>query len=296
VNPSLSIVIATRDMARETASCLVALEPQARPPTEVLVADGSRDGSAELIERQFPWVRVVRGRVGAGLAELRATGLAEAHGDVIAFTDPHGQVSSNWVERLRAAPWQRFAAVGGVVAPPSCRCLSDWAAFLCEYGPHLPSQPPGPAMILPGNNVGFRHEALERAGLIGEREFWKTFVLWRLARRGERFWVDPCLVVHRRRTTAPLAFIRERYLHGRCFGANRAAHRSQPYRLARALSCLVVPELHTTRLIQTVSPDVNYRGALWRSLPYLAAFNAAWALGELIGYLLGGGDACSQLN
>ena len=75
-SPLLSVVIAARNAGPEIGPCLAALEGQLRPGVEVLVADGSTDGTPEMIEGRFPWVRVVRGGPGRGLAELRAAGLA----------------------------------------------------------------------------------------------------------------------------------------------------------------------------------------------------------------------------
>ena len=297
----LSVVIAARDAAEQIVPCLAALEAQARTDVEVLVADASRDGTAEVVERAFPWARLVRGDVGSGLAELRAAGLARARGRIVAFTDVYCRVSPDWVARLLGQPWATCAAVGGVVVPERRTRPAEWAAFLCEYAPHLPPAPAGGTTLLPGNNVAFRRDALERAGLVGGRQFWKVFALWRLASLGERFRADPGLVVHHYRPTPAPEFAHQRYLHGRCFGANRVrqerpARRRWVRRLARAASCPAVPLLLTARLVAAVHGNRRYRRALWRSLPYAVLFNVAWGWGELDGYLRGAGDACARLT
>jgi hypothetical protein len=159
----------------------------------------------------------------------------------------------------------------------------------------VPPQPRGEVAILPGNNVGFRRDALVRAGLVGEREFWKTFALWRLAALGERFWVDPDLVVLHQRSTHTASFAYHRYLNGRCFGANRVAGQSWKQRLKWAAICPGLPFLLTARLVGAVQGHPRYRRALWQSLPVGLLFHAAWAMGEFDGYLRGRGDACSRL-
>ncbi len=291
----LSVVIATRNAMEYIEPCLAALEPQIRDDTEVVVADGSRDGTAERIEQAFPWARLVRGSARDSLGELRATALANTHGDIVAFTDVYCRVSPGWMDRLRQEPWHMYAAIGGAVVPVPRRRLSEWAAFLCEYGPFLPPVPAGQASNLSGNNIAFRRDALERAGLIGEREFWKVFALWRLRALGERFGTDPGLLVHHSRTTHLTEFTYHRYLHGRCFGARRAATRSWLYKCARAGSCPALPLLLTVRLVRAVHGNQSYRRVLWQSMPFAVLYHAAWAWGELLGYLRGSADTCSQL-
>ena len=152
-----------------------------------------------MVEREFPWARPLRCPVGTGFGELRARGLASSTGDPIVFLDVYCRVQPGWLECWRDEPWDRYAAVGGLVEPAARIGLADWAAFLSEYGPYLPPLPAGETDHLIGNNVGFRRDALERAGLVGAAQFWKTFAVWALRARGERCWTDP-----RRNYTAAL--------------------------------------------------------------------------------------------
>jgi glycosyltransferase involved in cell wall biosynthesis len=301
----LSVVIATRDAGRDIGPCLAALERQVGADAEIVVADGSGDGTAELVEREFPWARLVRGEAGRGLAELRAAGLTRARGEIVALTDVGCRVGPDWVSRLARQPWHAYAAVGGAVISEGRTGLADWTAFLAEYGPYLPPLAAGPVTHLPGNNVAFRRDALERAGLIGAREFWKVFALWRLATLGERFWTDPELVVYHGRSAPPREFARQRYLHGRCFGARRLDRAGwavgggrcpPPARLARVAAAPLVPLLLTARLARAVHGKRPYRRMFWRGLPLIFLFHLAWGWGELHGYLRGSGGACARLT
>jgi glycosyltransferase involved in cell wall biosynthesis len=291
----LSVVIASRDNPEELAACLDALAPQVNDEVEVLVVDASRNSSRQPVERTSGSVHILRAPVGCGLAQLRAAGLAHSAGTVVAFTDACCRVDAGWVERLRGQPWHTYAVVGGAVLPAPEPGLADWAAFLVEYGPYLPPRPAGEASQLPGNNVAFRRDALERAGLVGAPEFWKAFALPRLAAQGACGWFDPDLVVHHYRSAPAREWATLRYLHGRCFGANRAAASRRRWRLARAAMSPLVPFVLTARLVRTVQSKPAGRRHLWRSLPVLLAFHIAWAWGELDGYLRGRGDACARL-
>lgn len=296
LSPSLSVVIGSRNAEGSLDACLASLQTQVDDTVQVIVAEASTDGTAELVTGRYPWATLVQCATETGIGRVRAAGLRVAEGDVIAFTDPFCRVAPNWVATLRRQEWQRYAAVGGVVVPAPRAHATDWAAFLNEYAPHLTPQPAGEATILTGNNVGFRRSALEHAGLLTESEFWKTFALWRLAERGERFWVDPELVVQHAKSTPGLDFLIGRYLHGRCFGATRVAGQPLRSRLARALTCPALPLVFTSRLVRSVNSNATYRRVLWRSLPINLIFHTAWAVGELDGYLRGPGTACARLT
>jgi len=80
---SISIIIPVWNGAPFIGACLRSIQPQLQPGDEVIAVDnGSTDGSAELIARDFGWVQLVRaGRNlgyggGANLALLRARGAA----------------------------------------------------------------------------------------------------------------------------------------------------------------------------------------------------------------------------
>jgi glycosyltransferase involved in cell wall biosynthesis len=291
----ISVIIPTRDAATRTRECLAFLAPQVDAQSEILVVCGADDGTAEIVEREFPTCHVLRCPPGTGFGELRARGLAQATGDLMVFLEVYCRVGQGWLARWRDQPWEEVAAVGGLVDPLPRRTLANWAAFLSEYAAYIPPLEPGQADHLLGNNVAFRRDALERAGLLGRCEFWKTFAVWALAGQGDRCWTDPRQVVGHQRVVQAAEFTLHRYWHGRCFGAGRIRGCGWTTRLARAATCPLVPFLLTARLIRDVPPDLAYRRLMWLSLPYAFMYHVAWALGELDGYLRGPGPACTRL-
>jgi len=85
--PALSVVIPTRNRRRELARTLALLGAQRLPSHEVLVADnGSRDGTASMLRRRFPRVRVLDLGRNRG-AEARNVAAAEARGRVLLMLD-----------------------------------------------------------------------------------------------------------------------------------------------------------------------------------------------------------------
>lgn len=84
---AISVVIPCYNARRWIGATLRSVLAQELPPAEVVVVDdGSRDGSAEQVERDFPQVRVVR-QANAGVAAARNRGVREARGDWVAFID-----------------------------------------------------------------------------------------------------------------------------------------------------------------------------------------------------------------
>ncbi|RFU22385.1 glycosyltransferase [Geodermatophilus marinus] len=121
--PGVSVVIPTMFERPEGLSrCLQALLRQDLPPVEVLVVDNRRatspGGTGDVPELADPRVRLLRQPV-PGISAARNRGVAEATGEVIAFTDDDVTVDRHWLRALA----ERFAAepsldgLGGLVVP-----------------------------------------------------------------------------------------------------------------------------------------------------------------------------------
>ncbi|MCZ2803720.1 glycosyltransferase [Modestobacter sp. VKM Ac-2983] len=122
--PSVSVVIPTMVARPEgLASCLDSLLHQDLPPVEVLVVDNRRTGDSSDVRTSVPQladprVRLLREPV-PGISAARNRGVAEARGEVIAFTDDDVQAAPGWTRALA----ERFAVepgldgVGGLVLP-----------------------------------------------------------------------------------------------------------------------------------------------------------------------------------
>jgi glycosyltransferase involved in cell wall biosynthesis len=118
--PRVSVVIPCFNTERFAAATLRAVLAQAGAELEVIVVDdGSTDGSAALIEREFPQVRLIR-RTNAGVAAARNAGIAAATADWIAFCD----ADDIWLQGKLAAQFAAMAAV------PDCRMsYTAWAIW-----------------------------------------------------------------------------------------------------------------------------------------------------------------------
>jgi len=100
--PDLSIVIVSWNVRELLRRCLLSLAGgQEELLSEVIVVDGaSADGSAEMVEGEFPWVRVIRRSENVGFSRGNNLGLAEASGRYLLLLNPDTEVLGNALTRM----------------------------------------------------------------------------------------------------------------------------------------------------------------------------------------------------
>ena len=102
--PKISVVIPCYNAAPYIGAALRSVLSQSDVELEVIVVDdGSRDGSADLVRREFPQVRLIE-QANQGVAAARNTGIAAASHDWIAFVD----ADDIWLAGKLAAQWQQL--------------------------------------------------------------------------------------------------------------------------------------------------------------------------------------------
>ncbi len=99
-----SVVIPVRNGVNTISQCLLALENQSIPTDEyeiIVVDDGSTDGTATAVQR-FGHVTLLSQNPG-GPAKARNTGIREANGEWVLFTDADCIPAPNWIDILLQA-------------------------------------------------------------------------------------------------------------------------------------------------------------------------------------------------
>jgi GT2 family glycosyltransferase/DNA-binding beta-propeller fold protein YncE len=203
--PRVSVVVCAYNAADTLEDNLTSLDRLTYPDYEViLVNDGSRDRTSE-IGRSHPRVRVID-TPNRGLSAARNVGLAEATGEVVAYTDADTRVDPDWLTFL-VQPFLNSDVVGSggpnVVPdddPPIAQCIAR--------------APGGPTHVLlddriaehvPGCNMAFRREALLAIGGFNPiylRAGDDVDVCWRLQARGGRIgFASAALVWHHHRSS-----------------------------------------------------------------------------------------------
>lgn len=114
--PELDVVIVSHGAAELLRRCLSSLErhPASGIETRVTVVDsGSPDGTPEMVEREFPWVRLIR-RGNIGFSAANNVVLRESEADAVLLLNPDTEVYAGSIDtalkRLRSEP--RIGMVG----------------------------------------------------------------------------------------------------------------------------------------------------------------------------------------
>ncbi|MGW0576937.1 glycosyltransferase [Streptomyces sp. NPDC002920] len=180
---SVSVVIATRERADRLAHALDSMLAQDHPDFEIVVVDNApvTDATRELVERKYAErVRYVTEPV-PGLAVAHNTGVAAAHGEVIAFTDDDVVADPRWLTEL-TAPFGADPGLGcatGLILPARLRTpaqvlLESHGGFAKGFAPRTydPADPPAGEPLFPftagrfgsGANMAFRTQVLRAVG------------------------------------------------------------------------------------------------------------------------------------
>src|ERR1700754_1658126 len=120
-NPRVSVVVPTRNEARNLEIVLPAIAAVRPAVHEVIVVDGnSVDGTVETAQRVLPWVKVIH-QTRRGKGNAMACGFAAATGDVVVMFDADGSADPAEIPAFVAAlvagadlaKGSRFAPGGG---------------------------------------------------------------------------------------------------------------------------------------------------------------------------------------
>ena len=175
---NLTVVVSTYNRADRLPSALDALLQQAgNVAYEIIVVDNnSTDTTRDVVNAM---ASVSSGRVRyafeprQGLSHGRNTGIAQAAGPLIAFTDDDVRVAPDWVRQLTRVfdEHPEIAYVGGPVLPnwleppPPWLTKAHWAPLaLQDYGSDAIVTGKDRGMCLVGANMAFRQSVFERVG------------------------------------------------------------------------------------------------------------------------------------
>jgi len=280
MEPKLSVVVAVKDGAANFPRLLEALAGRS-DDTEVLICSA---GPAPSIEPEET-VLTVSLPVETLVPHLWSEGIARARGTAVALTTAEFVPSADWLQRLHRADLKRWAGVGGAIDNDPKASARNWAVFFLRYSAFAPPLPAGETNEIAADNAIYDRAAIIEYPDLLREGFWEPSFHRRFRAAGRKLMLDPDLVVVHHGTVSPANFSRQRYLHGRAYGAERAQCGTLGRNLGLlALSPLVAPLL-LARVISRMAKRPAYRAKLLPAFPWLVRFTLAWATGEAAGYL-----------
>jgi hypothetical protein len=285
---NMSVVVVILGGRSYLPKCLEALVQQVSgEDAEIVVPTDRRTPDLAALQKLFPAVRFLAVSGRRTYAELRALGVQESRGTIVALTEDHCTPNSDWCAQIRKAHAGSHVAVGGAVDKKGSDTAINWALYLADYGRYMSPMPEGPLHHLSDCNVSYKRSALQTISDVWHREFHEPAVHEALRARGESLWFSPRVVVRQQRSLGFSEAVKDRYSFGRLFGGERVASASRLVRLFYVSFSMLLPVLLTARVAQQVFRRRRRMGVFLYALPALALLNLAWAWGEFVGYVTG---------
>lgn len=138
--PEVSVVVLNFNGRDYLPACLHALAGTDYPEDKLdvtVVDNASSDGSAELVEREFPDVRLLRSGGNVGFAVGNNLGIRAAGGEYVALINPDTEVEPGW---LRPLVETMEGAVDIAAACPKLLLYEDRLAVWLESGTFVPRE------------------------------------------------------------------------------------------------------------------------------------------------------------
>jgi glycosyltransferase involved in cell wall biosynthesis len=167
--PAVSVIVPVRNGGDQLEVLLGALARQTLPRERfevIIVDDRSTDDTPERI-RQSGLARLVVTPVRSGSYAARNLGIAEASGEVLAFTDGDCVPAPDWLERGLAAASNGADLVAGHIAMPLGERPS--ASALVDYARHLNQERAVGEGFGATANLWMRREFAERVGRFNDK-------------------------------------------------------------------------------------------------------------------------------
>ncbi len=283
----MSVVIASNRDKALLHACIGSLLGQCqRVNAELLVARAGTPADVAVLGKSYPSVRFIPAPVDSSIPALRALGMGQATGDVVALTEDHCIADESWVEALMQTASGDADVVGGGMDNARRSRAVDWAAYFAEYGFFSPDRPDGEEdrPLLTGANVAYkRHVIADVVGWAKDGE-WENVAHDRLVAQGSMLRFARTAAIYQNQTYSVAAFCVDRYVHGRDYARKRLVEEG-PNRWALFAASPMLPPLLTWRVARAAAR--SRWGTFLRALPATFLFLTAWSVGEAVGYLRG---------
>jgi len=282
VTVSFTVVIAVWEEPAALKEALAALKPQLGARDEVLVVGNL--GRPDFLQ-EFSWMHWLEQPPEALVPHLWARGINASKGEWVALTTAHFVPAADWLARLREGSESEGAAgVGGFIDPPRGVGLDAWATWFLRYSAYFHLRRRQSVHDLAGDNAAYRRVDLSTHAQAMGDGFWEPDFHRLVLAQGRELVFDPRLRVTQQASFGVRRFCRQRRHHGRQFGEARMRGKSYALRLAGILALPLIPPLLLAKVGRRVLAHGRHIGPFLASLPVLALFVTAWALGEVEGY------------
>lgn len=294
--PALSIVIASVNGLDLLEKTLKAIDNLAeRPQIEVVVVDRVGQSVRSRLKDRSPKITVVPVDQKLTIPRLRFLGVGASKAPIVAFLEDHVAVEPGWAAAILEAHRNDCGAVGGAVADGRTDLVST-AAFLCEYHRYMPPVVEGPCDDLPGNNIAYKREVIEKYAYLLDNGKWESWINQELKAEGALTRSTGRAVVRHIKPFGFMHFLTQRFHFARSFAGMRRDDQSWTRRIVYGLGSIALPLLFLLRIFRAVIVKRVAPGRFLKALPLIVVFVSAGAIGEMIGYIVGSGTSLERVE
>lgn len=294
-NIPLSIVVPSIGGWPALMGRLGSLEAAAeRAEAELIIVDGSEEHVPPDagIGRAVRWIS----QPGASVYQLRQRGYSLARGQIVATTEDHCIVPSDWGQRMLRAhiEWPAAAAVGGAVENGSTDRLIDWASCFVNGVRLMPPLRRGPTPVNVGHaNVSYKRRALDHVD--DHQGLGVVDVLHQitLRREGVQAYQDDGIRVSHVQSLGIRSTTAMHFHAGRTVAGFRRSQMNLVQWL-RVAGLAVAPLARFGRIVN-IGWSKPYRSKLVASAPWMLWLLFAQAVGQLFGYIGGPGKSPTKI-
>ena len=284
--PALSVVVGSQNARHSVGRCLSALASQCNgQKVEIIVVDNSTDGTAGIVSENFPAIKLVRPAKDKLMPELWEIGISQTEGNVVALTTSHFVPEQDWIAEILKAHESHYAGIGGAIENDKSAGLVSWAVYFCRYSPYMLPFRDVTVNDFAADNASYKRSALDRYSEARRKGFWEFFIHNEMRKDGLELLMTPGIVVYHQKSFSLVAFISQRFWHGRQFGSERASSISWLQRLIYIMGSPLIPIVFLLRITRHVLNRGKHVKEYCLSLPILLLFLLAWATGEFTGYI-----------
>jgi hypothetical protein len=296
-SPRLSVILATdrydtirpvvRHLGRQTVRNQVEI---------VIVAPAGESFARDESElRGFSGVRLVLVDSIHPLSAARAAGVRAARAPLVFIGETHTYAHPGWAEALIQAHDRQWTVVAPGFGNANPTNALSWAIFLLDYGGWLQGLPPGEIGMVPTHNSAYERKILLGLGHGLERALTHGDQLTALLRAGgHRSYFEPSAKIDHLNISRLKPWVHERFLGGLLVGTRRAERWPAWRRLVYFCGSPLIPAVLLARMRKPLRVVVQVTRLPAGTWPAMALGAVISALGEMVGYGWGAGDAAER--
>jgi GT2 family glycosyltransferase len=99
-SPHVSFIVVSYNRRENTVSCLNSIYSLDYPSFDIIVVDGSTDGTTEEVKKRFPQTKIIQNKENLGVVKAHNIGLEETSGDYVIRVDDDVTLEKNFLKEL----------------------------------------------------------------------------------------------------------------------------------------------------------------------------------------------------